>query len=68
MAIIVFVAVSVRRCLLTLVQYVKYHDVVVCVCEQILQICTDMTNVLSSLQAHCGRGPDVALFPIVVGR
>jgi len=36
--------------------------------EQILQICTDMTNVLTSLQAHCGRGPDVSLFPIVVGR
>jgi len=36
--------------------------------EQILQICTDMTNVLTSLQAHCGRGPDVSLFPIVIGR
>jgi len=36
--------------------------------EQILQICTDMANVLMSLQAHCGRGPDVSLFPIVVGR
>jgi len=36
--------------------------------EQILQISADMTNVLTSLQAHCGRGPDVSLFPIVVGR
>jgi len=27
-----------------------------------------MTNVLTSVQAHCGRGPDVSLFPIVVGR
>jgi len=27
-----------------------------------------MTSVLTSVQAHCGRGPDVSLFPVVVGR
>jgi len=40
----------------------------VSVFKQILQICTDMTSVLTSVQAHCGRGPDVSLFPVVVGR
>jgi hypothetical protein len=35
---------------------------------QILQICTNLANMLTSLQAHCGRGPDLPLFPVVIGR
>ena len=51
--------------LLCVVVYLLICD---CVRDQTLQICTDMTNVLTSLEAHSGRGPDVSLFPIVVGR